>query len=354
MELKLDIKEHKLTKTLPQVWLTPDRDIPENEMFVLEDFSVYAKKLYASLLGIKKFYQDKFNKNNTYTIDEYLQLFDSAYNKILNVFVPTTQATKIISSDKTLKQKDYNAETRFLLLEKVLQNNNNFKFDENNNLIGFSDETYLKIKNKVKQLFLIEKLCSFTTREFWKEEITSFEDLDLNKPYKILVKCVLKDGWRKEGKSKKLDNFMKSKIFNSTSLIDNKHFYNTFFAFTSQYALLLIDYSDKDYVCASAKDSYSEEVIDNKNLLEFKRVFSDILLQNEINENQQNHKFYAEAVECETPQNILDNIELYTEVNMKHIKPKAVIVPNYDSIDFAKQVAKEYGDLPVIMQYEKK
>lgn len=77
-------------------------------------------------------------------------------------------------------------------------------------------------------------------------------------------------------------------------------------------------------------------------------------MQDDINISNQNHKFYAEAVECETPKNILECINWYTEVNLKNAKPKAVIVPNEESIEYAKEVAKEYGNLPIINQFEKK
>ena len=116
--------------------------------------------------------------------------------------------------------------------------------------------------------------------------------------------------------------------------------------------MLLIDYDDKNFVCASPTDSYSEEVIDRKNLLIDKKVFSDVLLQSDEYVNNQNHKFFAEAVECETPKNLLNNIKSYTEVNFKNIKPKAVIAPNEESLEFAKKLAKEYGDLPVISKDE--
>ena len=347
--LDLHLENHKLTKTLPKQWVTFDKDKPDKEMFVMEDFACYLKKLYQSLMGIKKFYENDFNKDNNCTIDEYIALFNSAFNKIIKLLIPSDLVRKEILKSLKGEKREYDT-LRFELLEKTPKYESCFKHDKDNNVVGFSDETFDKISKYAKQLFMIEKFCSFTTRKFWQQEITKVNQLDFNKPYKILVKCVFPDGWRKENKSKKLDKFMKSKKFHSTSLIDDRHFYNTFFAFSNQYALLIMDYEDNDFVCASATDSYSEEVIDRENLLKDKKIFSDILLQKDESIDDKVHKFYAEAVECETPKNILENVNLYTEVNVKDIKPKAVIAPNVASLRFAKEVAKEYGDLPVIIK----
>ena len=334
-QIDIDLKGHKLTKTLPKQWITSDIDQPKGrELFVLEDFEVYLNKLHASLLGIKKYYEKEFNKDSSYAIDDLIALYNNAYNKIVNYLIPGSP---------------------FLNMDKIKIDSEKFVFNKGR-VCGFTDKFYDRINYYAKLMFMIEKICSFTTRKFWQKEMTKFEDLDLNKNYKILVKCVFPYAWRgcDMSKSQKIDQYMKSRVFHSTSIIDENHFYNLFCTnINSKYALLIIDYDDEKFVCASPTDSYSEEVIDRKNLIKDKYIFSDVLLQSDENINDQNHKFFAEAVECETPQGLLNNIKFYTEVNFKEINPKAVIAPNEESVEFANEIAKQYGNIPVILKNEK-
>ena len=350
-QIKINLKGHKLTKCLPKVWTTSDVDKPDNELFVLEDFSICSKKLFDSLVGIKKYYQSEFDADNAYTIDEIISLFDSAYEKIVKNLILDKKVRNNLINEKLKTNKDYYNSARFSILENIPKNLPCFDLVDNK-IVGFSDECFSKISKYAKQIFMIEKICSFTTRKFWQKEITRVEDLDLNKNYKILVKCVFPNGWRTTPKSKKFDDYMEDRKFQSTSIIDERNFYRTIFSFASNYALLLMDYNDDDFVCASPTDSYSEEVINKINLLKDKKVFSDVLLQKEENIENKNHKFFAEAVECETPKNLLNNIKFYTEINLKQIKPKAVIAPNKESLSFATELAKKYGDLPVIIKPE--
>ena len=351
----VSLKSHKISKSLPKVWKTADKDSPETEMFVLEDFSMYAKKLFDSLVGIKMFYEKEFNADNTNTIDEYIDLFNISFGSFINELVEDSGYVFGLTVYDVLKSHKKREDLRFFsLLEDVKKSPKYFTFDEKGKVNGFNDATHKRLSRHAKQLFMIEKMCSFTTRKFWQNEITSFKDLDLKKPYKILVKCIMSNDWRKEKRSKKLTKYMESRKYYSTSLINEKTFTKTFFSGFQSYALLLVDYDNKEFVCASPSDDYSEEVIDRINMLSEKKVFSDVLLQDKITRNKKIHKFFAEAVECETPKNILHCVGLYSEINFKNIKPKAVIAPNEDSFDFAQNLAKEYGDLPVLKKYEQK
>ena len=344
---------HKISKSLPKIWETADGTAPENEMFVLEDFALYAKRLYISLLGILKFYKDAFNEDNVFTIHEYIDLFNNSFDSFIDIFVSDKEYAMGLMTYDSFNGTSLNYNKRFDLLKNVQKNSDNFVFDEDGKVKGFTDSAYEKASKLAKQIFMIEKICSFTTRKFWTNEITKFQDLDLNKKYKILVKCFIPNGWRKDKRTEELNNYMKEKKYHSTSLIDQDSFYNTFLSFRGNYVLLLTDYDDKDFICACSTDDCSEEVIDGQNLLKDKRIFSDIFLQDEIDDNSKKHKFFAEAVECETPKNILNNVHLYSEVNLRNLKPKAVISPNERSLEFAHEVAKKYGDLPVILRKEK-
>lgn len=344
---------HKISKSLPKIWKTADKDTPSNEMFVLDDFALYAKRLYVSLIGILKYYKDAFNEDNAFTIHEYIDLFNSSFDSFIDIFVSDKEYAMGLTTHDPFNGTTLNYNKRFDLFKNVQKNPDNFVFDENGRVKGFTDSAYKKASKLAKQIFMIEKICSFTTRKFWTNEITKFEDLDLNKKYKILVKCLIPNGWRKDKRTKELDEYMKERKYHATSLIDQDSFYNTLYSFRGNYALLLTDYSDEDFICACHTDDSSEEVINGKNLLEDKRIFSNVFLQDELKDGDKKHKFFAEAVECETPKNILNNVHLYSEVNLRNLKPKAVISPNERSLEFAREVAKQYGDLPVILRKEK-
>lgn len=350
MKFDVKLKSQKLSKTLPQEWKTADKDGPGREMFVLSEFSVYARKLYDSLIGIKRFYKKKFNADNDNTIDEYIDLFNSSLGAFINVLIKDSRYVYGLSNPDALKKGNSIQDERFSILEKVPRSKKFFTFNENGKITGFTEKTYAKLSKYAKHLFMIEKMCSFTTRKFWKREITKAKNLDLKKSYKIIVKCIVPIDWRHEKKTKRLDAYMKSRNYHSASLIDQKTSSKLFFTSCNCYAMLLLDYDDNAFVCASTADDYSEEVIDGRNLLKDKVVYFDVLLQDEMDSNGENHKFFAEAVECETPKNILHNVRLYSEVNFKNITPKAVISPNKKSLAFAEELAKEYGDIPVIVK----
>ena len=93
----IDLKGHKILKNLPKIWDTADVDKPINEMFVLDDFGNYAKRMYGCLNGIKKFYEKEFNEDNTNTIDEYIGLFYSIIKKINKLLLNELSALKSCS-----------------------------------------------------------------------------------------------------------------------------------------------------------------------------------------------------------------------------------------------------------------
>ena len=338
----------KLNKKLPKSW-NNENSYYHDSTYGDKEFAVYAKKLYASLKGIKNYYEKEFNEDNIYTIDEYIALFNRTYNKFLH---------QVIDDEKeredyfiTCKKSRFSVENhgRFKIIQELKYRNPKFFEFKDDEIVGFSDEGYEKLKPLAKCLFMIEKICSFTTRKFWKNELTKIQDLDLKKPFKILAKCVFPYGWRSDGSSKNLDEYMNDRIYSSASLIDNEHKFNLFYANNQKiFAMLIMEYDGNNLICASPMDSYSEEKINGKNALLYKNEFSDALLQDETKQNGKNHKLYAEAVECETPKNILESMQFYSEVNLKNGRPVGVIIPNYESIDFASQEA-EKRNLPIFI-----
>ena len=333
----------KIIKLLPKTWNNRNKAFSEM-VYGDKEFVIYCNKLYESLTGIKKFYENDFNKDNVCTIDEYLGFFNNLYNKFLNISIDDKSIIDdYFKSCKNLKI-DINSRARFNIFDKIKYRNNKiYKLNNKHEVTGFTEYGYDEISKIAKQLFMIEKLCSFTTKKFWKNELTDIKDLDLNSKFEILVKCVFSVHWRSDNNSTELKNYYKERIYSSASLIDENHKENLFaLPKTDIFAILILDGKEEDIVCASKTDSYSEEYIDNKNLLEYKQEYTNVLLQDQTHVGGKGHKLYAEAVECETPKNLLQNLKRYTEVNLKNAKTVGVICPNSKSITFSKNQAGKY------------
>ena len=111
--------------------------------------------------------------------------------------------------------------------------------------------------------------------------------------------------------TKEITDYYHSRIYESTSLIDEEHKDNIFQTNAIDvYSLLIMNCDNESLICASNTDNYSEESIDDINPLEYKVMFSSILMQDDTEFKGKNHKLFATAVECETPKNILKNVKL--------------------------------------------
>lgn len=334
----------KIVRKLPKSWDNSNKPSSES-VFADTEFSLYCFHLYNSLLGIKEFYEEDFNKDDSLTIDDYISFFNNRFEKFLNLSVDSK--TEIDEWYKLCQKRkvDIKKDGRFKLLEYTeYRNPKIYKLNKNNETIGFTDDGYNKINEIAKELFIIEKFCAFTTRKFWQNEITNVHSLDINNKFKILVKVVSPTKWRSDTETEKLKEYYNNRIYESASLIDESHKDNLFQTISSDvYSLLIMNCDNESLICASNADNYSEESIDDINPLEYKAVFSSILMQDDTEFKGKNHKLFATAVECETPKNILKNVKLYTEVNLKNPKVVGVIAPNKKSLNYSEKQAKKYN-----------
>ena len=201
---------------------------------------------------------------------------------------------------------------------------------------------YEKIKPLAKQLFMIEKFCSFTTKKIWQNEVTLPKDFNPEKNYNAIVRVILPNSWKDEDLTNK---YAKNRIHYSASLINkqnrNKIFLNNFY---DKMALLLIEYNEKDFICADAQDDFSEEEIDGFSPSETRTEYTNVFAVSEDNVSGKTHRIFANAVETATPMSIFRMLDqsLYSEVNMKNPKVFGVVAPNEESIEFAKKIADEY------------
>ncbi len=337
------IESKKISRCLPKDWDLKGKRYPL--LYYLE-FSKYVESMYSHLLDIKKYYEKDFNEDNTYTIQEYIDLFNVITRK-LTVLLATDDVIKKIGKFGFFSPKDSFCVTSVFDLQKL--DKKAFKISEDGSVVGFNDEIYKKVEPLVKKIFMIEKMCSFTTRKFWAKEITDIKDFCVNKPYKILARVVFPDNWRATKEEKEVRNYYKNKIYTSASIIDEKHTNNLFMYYDWKHekaAILILSYDENNFVCANYFDSMSEEYINNKNPLFQPTEHSDVFKVDETTIDDRKHEFYSNATEIATPKGILNNIMECSEVNLKNPKVVGVIAPNALSINFAKKEA-EKRNVPV-------
>ena len=340
--------ENQIVRKMPKKW----KDLRLNGCCrnVQGEFGRYCKLLFESLVAIKHYYADFFNANNSWTIDEYISIFERLYNKILGVMFDKKKVKDALKIEtKILGSKEVRNYKRFGMFEEVqLFNQKIYLHNSKGKIIGFTDDGYKKVSFFAKKMFMLEKMCAFTTRKIWQNEITKFEDLNFKKDFKIIVKAVFANGWRHQPLTKLLKDYYEDRIYSSASLIDNKTKDKVFKSISSyncedNMALLVMDYDDNCFVCANKWDAYSEETIDGKNPIKLKSIYSDIFAQSKDVVDGKIHKLYADAVETLTPKFILDNVDTFSEVNLKNAKPKAVIAPNKHSEEYSKKLAEDLG-----------
>ena len=130
--------KNKILRKLPKKWNNEGK-FYHDQTYIEREFSLYAKKLYESLLGIKKYYQEEFDKDNVYKIDEYIDLFNSVYNKYFHACIDDIQNFNEYYSSCENSNKNFDDNARFMYFidcegrsEKV------FTFDKNNMTNGFT------------------------------------------------------------------------------------------------------------------------------------------------------------------------------------------------------------------------
>ena len=344
-EIVFDIKGKKISRDLPKHWGYDISDIFCSTKNAFMDFCRYVHKMQRALFEIKKFYKEEFNKDNSYTIDEYIGIFDNTIEK-LNGLILNEEWLKTSKKNKTYLPLDKQNTFAISHREQYYKlNRKAFVFEYGSEMVGFSDEAYGEILSLAKKIFMIEKMCSFTTRKFWQKEITDVKDLDLqNKPFKIIARVIMPKNWRANEDNKTVMNYYNNKIYTSSSLIDEKHKTNLFMFQNwkhSRAAILILEYDDKKFLCADTNDSFSEENINGLNPLDSHAFYSTVSRIDQENVNENNHEFFSQAVEIATPKGIISKLWGVSEINMKNAKVVGVIAPNKISIEFAKEEAEK-------------
>ena len=343
-EFVYNIGHKKISRFLPQEWGL-ERKTPFTTTNGFKVLCRYTYKMNNALQNIKKFYKKEFNSDNSYTIDEYIGIFQNLVNKINDI---VTKKSCLLDDKEYNEDLPFEKQRNFVTYErerKILKTANKQAFVwDSGEMIGFSKDAYLKLLPLVKKMFMIEKMCSFTTRKFWKSEMTKPRKIDMNKPFKLVVRVVFPQNWRNIDQSHNIADYYRNKKYVSASIIDEKHIKNLFMYNLwkhSEAALLLLDCNEQNFVCADATDSYSEEAIDG--IIPFNDDFfaSQVNRVDYIRRNKKDYDFFSNAVEISTPKGVLSEIKGVSEVNLKNPKIIGVIAPNKISTEYAKKLAQK-------------
>ena len=349
MSMMYNGKPVKIVKNLPQYWGKTNVQSPYRADGNC-DLAEYCRLLFSSLMEIKEDYEAKFNRLSITPIQDYIDFFDDQYSKIANVLLNAKAVKNFSANMRANNPKYYTYITRFFALrENSCCNSGVLKIGFDGKSYGYSDSAYAVIKPLVTNIFLIDKVCSFITRKFWQEEITSLSDLSLKGDFKILIKTVFAENWRRDKVSPTIKKFHQDRIYQSASLIDNKHKYS-FFGSRNNFvkAWLVMGFDPNKFMCANSDDSFSDESINDTNPLIEKNVYTDVLLQSCVKKGGKEHKLYAVAVEAITPKFLLNRMYDYSEVNLQEAKPVAVInLGGYENTKFAQKQAQKF-DIPIL------
>ena len=341
VEIKLQCG--KISRILPKYWnFTYEWKNLNVKPNGLLGFASYLQKMKVGLKDIKKFYEQDFNENNDYSIDTYIALFNNLLSQIDDILLNKSNIKQIKKAYRIRGKVDI-SNLHYDYYKKLI-NKNAFVYNDNKDMYGFSNAAYEKLAPLAKKIFMIEKMCSFTTRKFWQNEITDIKDFNIKKPYTIIARVILPENWRPIGNKKFIKEYYKKRIYTSASLIDKSHTENVFSSYSSKYALLILKFDNDKFICADNDDAFSEEFINGANPYADKTEYTFVNLVDEQEIDNNEHKLYSIGVEIFTPKGILNKLKYdyqYSEINMKNAEIVGVISPNKSSNEFAESQAKK-------------
>lgn len=344
-EIELTLQCGKISRVLPQYWNATyewkNHNVKPNGLL---GFAKYLQKIKVGLNDIKKFYEDDFNKDNSNSIDDYIALFNNILAQIDEILLDRTNAEKVKKTYRIAGKVD-SSDLHYAYYKNLIKMNA-FVYDDKNEMYGFTNTAYQKLVPLAKKIFMIEKMCSFTTRKFWQNEITDIKNFNLKKQYKIIARVMMPENWRPVSNKKFVEQFYQKKIYSSASIIDEKHLDNVFSTCSGKYAILILKFDNNKFVCADSDDAFSEEFINGANPYSDRTEYTDVNLVDEENINEDKHKLFSIGVELFTPKGILNKLKYayqYSEVNLKNAEIVGVISPNKQSNNYAKEQAEKHN-----------
>lgn len=309
----------------------------------LKELFYYVSIMHHDLLQIKKFYKKEFLKIAGNSIDEYIGLFQKYANSLFSTCFYAKQL---------IVQKNFPFATHYNLFwkdGKFLYGQKNFfpfkvlKFDDDHRPTGIKEKYFQKIEKIAKKIFMLEKICSFSTQKIWQQEIEKLSGANFSRDRAMIVKVIFPGGWQKEISLEGADKWQTRRC-QSTSLIDNAHSKNLFLYDEKQEcACLVVKPNQEKIICASSTDMWSTETTtqstkSNQHLAKHTGVTKILTFDDNLH-----HAIYAYGTLISTPKGLLG--DKYNEVLMVDPEYCAVYAPNKNSADYAKVVAEKM-DLP--------
>ena len=357
-----NIKSERLERKFPNMWCHTYNYNNSYNCFNyldgLKSFYKYITNIWFDLSTIQ--YHGRNEKKMFESISEnkvanYIKLLSKYVYDINNIILDKNAYDE---HKEKYKDNDYAFFSNLRLNLYGLLSKNACVLDEKNRIIALKDEYYKKIKPIVNKIFIMEKYCSSVCKKIWKNRLTKIEDLDLKSKYTLIVKHIYKKGWRQDRFHKEVQEFLKSKKYQSASLISNTNNSNYYNFDDAQISALLIYEPDvSKIVCAHDGDAYTEEFINEKNPCKDVDNYTNIDKIETIKRNNKNHTVYGIATKINLPNILLRNKTSFNEVLMREPKVVGVLAINKYGIDFAKKTAEEfnvkyYGVLKPRMKFE--
>lgn len=330
----------KIIRKLPQS-LEDVNNIYKSYDKVLTAFFVYVNKLSMDLDLVSYYNKNRFNSLDKISINEYVELFNKYlddFNKLIFSEIGYGNFKKSYNSVKSISMSLLQYDTLKYLNPDIFEKNYQGK------LIAIKSEYFNAIEKAAKKIFMLEKLCASTSKKIWNMDLTNPQEINLSKPYRIIVKKIFEDGWRIDNNKENIQKFSNDRIYQSASLISHKNHKKLFMDhISSKSALLIYEPDSSKIVCSSQTDAFSDEYINNKNPYAEADAYSNIQLMDIVNINGNEHKLFARGTEICTPIVLLKNFESVNEIVMKNPKIVGVLAPQKNCEEFAKKIAKQHN-----------
>lgn len=236
---------------------------------VLYDFIEYCGSLNDDFKELQKNYESFFDADSKISLKKYYENFIKLYNAF----------TTVCFKDESCK----NSFSAYYMLEKLPEDVLSIDGEK----CFINEPYYSKLKALAEQIFKIEAKMADTVEKIWLNDITSSLSHNFDK-YSYLVHANLA-GWRRQPKTKELDEYSKSLIGVSSSYINQSK--TKFFKEEDYKASGLEGYILKiekgAFICGCNNDVFATEYVNGKceyieqyNHSAVRRIFADG--QNEI------------------------------------------------------------------------
>ncbi len=309
--------------------------------FDFAQFGKYLQNMHRDLLAIKKYYCNYFDANSKVDIDTYIKNFDS-YVELVKIVLYDKEKYKNWKS--TIQDYDNSDDKYAILLSLFKKNVATLDFSPSdsdiylspNTVVFFNNDVFKILEQIANSIFQLEDDVSKITIPIWNKTLTSVNDFDGKKPYRLLVKVL--NEWRvlfsKGEEFAQTCDYLNNRIGCSLSYVTD---YKSLF-FKSRNGAYGIVYSLNDgFIAGSSKDAYLDEFINDECPQDIPTLSMNPIRQVYF---ENGNSVQANATKIATPKGVLfKNSDRYNEIiaDKRKITPVAVFYLKYDKTTPNKQ-----------------